>query len=43
MSGQTFRIFDVEQDLIKANEKLAKEIQKVFTRRESKLLILWEP
>ncbi len=30
MSGQAFRIFDVEQDLIKANEKLAKEVQKVF-------------
>lgn len=33
MSGQTFRIFDVEQDLIKANEKLAKEIQKIFHKK----------
>nr|MDO8081625.1 hydrogenase nickel incorporation protein HypB [Candidatus Freyarchaeota archaeon] len=30
MSGQGFKIVDIEQDLIKANEKIAKKIQKLF-------------
>jgi hydrogenase nickel incorporation protein HypB len=33
MSGQGFKIVDIEQDLIKANEKIAKKIQKIFHQK----------
>ncbi|MGQ9723270.1 MAG: hydrogenase nickel incorporation protein HypB [Candidatus Jordarchaeum sp.] len=36
MSEQGFRIFEVEKDLIKANEELAKKIQKIFHEKNIK-------